>query len=48
MNIIDILIMIFQESGFAGLIEDPRYLIMILLACFLLWLGIHKIGRAHV
>ncbi|MBR2595691.1 MAG: sodium ion-translocating decarboxylase subunit beta, partial [Solobacterium sp.] len=42
MNIIEILIKIFQESGFAGLIEDPRSLVMILLACFLLYLGIHK------
>ena len=42
MNIIDILVMIFQESGFAGLIEDPRSLVMILVACMLLYLGIAK------
>ncbi|MBQ2688529.1 MAG: sodium ion-translocating decarboxylase subunit beta, partial [Solobacterium sp.] len=42
MNILEILLKIFQESGFAGLIADPRSLVMILLACFLLYLGIHK------
>ncbi len=42
MNIFDILLRIFQESGFAGLIEDPKSLVMILLACFLLYLGIRK------
>ena len=42
MNILDILRLIFEESGFAGLLEDPRYFVMILMACFLLYLGIHK------
>ena len=42
MNILDILRLIFEESGFAGLIEEPRSLVMILLACFLLYLGIRK------
>ncbi|MBR2263175.1 MAG: sodium ion-translocating decarboxylase subunit beta, partial [Firmicutes bacterium] len=39
---LEILMMIFQESGFAGLLEDPKSLVMILFACFLLYLGIHK------
>ena len=42
MNIFDILGKIFSESGFAGLIEDPRYLVMIIVAFVLLYLGIHK------
>ena len=42
MNIIDVLGKIFSESGFAGLLEDPRYLVMILIACVLLYLGIGK------
>ncbi|MBR2810315.1 MAG: sodium ion-translocating decarboxylase subunit beta, partial [Solobacterium sp.] len=42
MKIIEVLAKIFAESGFAGLLEDPRFLIMILIACFLLYLGIHK------
>ena len=36
MIIIDVILKIFQESGFAGIFADPRYLIMILIACFLL------------
>lgn len=31
-----------NESGFAGLIEDPRYLIMIGVACLLMYLAIAK------
>lgn len=31
-----------QESGFTGLFEDPRYLIMICVACVLLYLAIVK------
>lgn len=42
MNIFDILGKIFSESGFAGLFEDPRYLVMIIVAFVLLYLGIHK------
>ena len=42
MYIIDVLSKIFAESGFAGIFEDPRYLVMILIACFLLYLGIGK------
>ncbi len=42
MNIIDILGSIFADSGFAGIFEDPRYLIMIIIACVLLYLGIAK------
>ncbi|MBE6128396.1 MAG: sodium ion-translocating decarboxylase subunit beta [Erysipelotrichaceae bacterium] len=42
MNILDILGKIFSESGFAGLLEDPRYLVMIIVAFVLLYLGIHK------
>lgn len=33
---------IFAESGFAGLAEDPRSLIMIVIACVLFYLGIVK------
>ena len=42
MNIFDILGKIFSESGFAGIFEDPRYLVMIIVAFVLLYLGIHK------
>jgi len=42
MYIIEVLAKIFQESGFAALLEDPRYLVMILVACLLLYLGIGK------
>ena len=31
-----------QSSGFAGLLEDPRRLIMIILSCVLLYMGIKK------
>ena len=42
MVIIDVLMKIFMESGFAAFFEEPRYLFMILIACFLLYLGIRK------
>ena len=42
MYIIEVLLKIFQESGFEALLEDPRYLVMILVACLLLYLGIAK------
>ena len=35
MYIIEVMSKIFQESGFAALLEDPRYLVMILIACLL-------------
>lgn len=31
-----------QSSGFAGLLEDPRQLVMIILSCVLLYMGIKK------
>ncbi|MFI3228215.1 MAG: sodium ion-translocating decarboxylase subunit beta, partial [Clostridia bacterium] len=33
---------ILEASGFAGLIHDPRYLIMIAISCLLLYMGIVK------
>ena len=33
---------IMQESGFAGLIQNPGYLVMIIIACVLLYLAIVK------
>ncbi len=38
----EILTGIFTESGFAGFVNDPRQLIMIVVACILLYLGIGK------
>jgi len=42
MDIIETILNLFQTSGFAGLIEDPRQLIMIVIACVLLYMGIGK------
>ncbi len=41
-SLITVIGKIFGESGFAGLAEDPRNLIMILIACVLLYMGIGK------
>ena len=38
----DAVVGIAQESGFAGLIADWRYLVMIVIACVLLYLAIVK------
>ncbi len=41
-SFIEVLGKIFRESGFAAFADDPRYAIMICVACVLLYLGIHK------
>lgn len=39
---LDAVVGIARESGFAGIIENPGYLIMIIIACVLLYLAIVK------
>ena len=41
-QIVEVLKKLWADSGFTGLFQDWRFLIMIALACVLLWLGIHK------
>lgn len=41
-SFLDILSELLSSSGFAGLIDDPRQLVMIILACVLLYMGIGK------
>ena len=38
---------ILASSGFASFAEDPRSLIMIIIACALLYMGIGKKFRSH-
>ena len=40
--VLETLKQLWQSSGFNGLVSDPRSLIMILVACFLLYLGLVK------
>ena len=37
-----VLYRLWNESGFMGLFADPRYFVMILIACVLLYFGIVK------
>lgn len=41
-SFIGVLQKIFAESGFAGLVQDPKSIIMLVIACVLLYMGIGK------